>query len=132
MPIEKKREITFWVRNVSKMNVCLSDLRLTIPAKSNMNLLSKHFSYSLDQLLLSLQSGSLFKKRDKIVLRKFPPVANDKVIQIDLNSIRPSTSKSIVDHVSEVFLDLSEENSTSKEEADAKFAEEMADLADRT
>jgi hypothetical protein len=59
----------FWVTNISDRNVCLSDLALTIPAKSSMNLLdSRNFSLTYSQLEASATEGSLFKKRDKIKL----------------------------------------------------------------
>lgn len=53
----------FWVVNISKKNVSLSDLALTIPAGRRLNLLdSKHFHYTLEQLEQSKTSGSLLKK----------------------------------------------------------------------
>lgn len=64
----------FWISNVSKKNVSLRDLRLSIPAMSHMNLLDKrHFNYSLDELNKSATSGSLFLKRNKIKVRKVAP-----------------------------------------------------------
>lgn len=68
----------FWVINVSKMNVCLSDLGLTIPAGRCYNLLdSKHFQYTLEKLKKSIESGSLYKKRDKIKFCKERPKFNN-------------------------------------------------------
>lgn len=58
---EEKPE--FWLINISKRNVCLSDLALTIGARRSMNLLDKdHFDYTYEQLKKSMESGSIFKK----------------------------------------------------------------------
>ena len=68
----KKTE--FWVSNVTDLNVCLSDLAITIPARKNVNLLnSKHYSYTLEQLEASAEKGSLCKKSDKLKVRKVAP-----------------------------------------------------------
>lgn len=57
----------WWIINISNMNVCLSDLGITVPAGRSWNLLdSKHFNFDLNDLEASKESGSLFKKRDKI------------------------------------------------------------------
>jgi hypothetical protein len=65
---------SFWVINISKQNVCLADLALTIRVGRSYNLLdNNHFSYTLKQLQDSSKSGSLFKKRDKILVRDTPP-----------------------------------------------------------
>lgn len=72
MPNNKRTE--FWITNITKMNVCLSDLRLTVPARRSMNLLDeKHFYYTLEQLEQSAKDGSLFRKNDRIKVRKVPP-----------------------------------------------------------
>lgn len=61
----------WWVINISQMNVCLSDLGITIPAGRSWNLLdAKHFSFNIDELEKSKKDGSLFKKRDKIRIGK--------------------------------------------------------------
>lgn len=64
----------FWIKNISKCNVCLSDLALTVPRGRAYNLLdSKHFHYTLEQLEKSAASGSLFVKRNAIKVRNVPP-----------------------------------------------------------
>lgn len=64
----------FWISNVSKYGVSLRDLDLIIQPRKSMNLLSPgHFHYTLEQLQLSAKSGSLYKKRDKIMIRLVGP-----------------------------------------------------------
>lgn len=64
----------FWIVNISKKNVCLRDLALTIYSRRSMNLLdSKHFSYTLEQLETSAASGSIFAKSTMIKVRKVAP-----------------------------------------------------------
>lgn len=64
----------FWVSNISDLNVGLRDLQLTIKARTNVNLLdSKHYHYTLDQLISSAQSGSLYKKSNLLKVRQVVP-----------------------------------------------------------
>lgn len=64
----------FWVTNITKADVSLGDLRVKVPKLSSINLLdSKHYNYNLEQLLKSAESGSLFKRRDKIKIRQVAP-----------------------------------------------------------
>ncbi len=70
----KVKEEEFWATNISNMNVSLRDLGLTIPSNKSCNLLnSKHYSFNKEQLELSAASGSLFAKRDKILVRQTAP-----------------------------------------------------------
>lgn len=68
------KELEFWVSNVSDKNVSVGDLFLTIPARKHVNLLDqKHYHFNLEQLEKSAESGSLFKKSDKLKVRQVPP-----------------------------------------------------------
>ena len=81
---------SFWISNISKMNVCLRDLNLTVKAQSHANLLdNKHYSYTLEQLQKSAESGSLFRKRDKIKVRTVPP----EFVQDRVKMVRESLYK---------------------------------------
>lgn len=67
-------EHQFWISNISKSNVCVADLALTIPARRSVNLLDKrHYSYTIEQLEISAKSGSLFKKSNKLKVRRVEP-----------------------------------------------------------
>ncbi len=69
-----KRNPAFWVTNITNKNVCLRDLALTIPAWTSMNLLDKkHFYYTIEQLEKSSEDGSLYKKSNKIKIRREAP-----------------------------------------------------------
>jgi hypothetical protein len=58
----------FWIINISKVVVNLGDIGLSIRPGQYYNLLDpKHFHYAYDRLAKSLESGSLFKKKNKIV-----------------------------------------------------------------
>lgn len=74
--MSKIKEKQFWASNISNLNVSLRDLGITIPAKKNVNLLdSRHYSFNLEQLELSAVSGSLYTKKDKILIRQSEPEA---------------------------------------------------------
>ena len=71
--MEKQQE-EFWVTNISKMNVSLADLNLTIKSFHSVNLMdTRHYSYTPDQLKKSAESGSLFTKNKFLSVRKVAP-----------------------------------------------------------
>lgn len=120
---------TFWVSNISKMNVSLTDLGLTIPAGKTVNLLDKkHYSYTREELLVSAATGSLFKKKSKVVVRKVPPQYNPGIPgvikEVAAPGNFPSRRRSIVEVIEKEYeeLDLSDDT----------FAQEAADLVDET
>lgn len=115
----------FWVSNISNMNVSLSDLGLTIPAHKSVNLLDKrHYSFNKEDLILSATSGSLFKKKSKVVVRKIPPaIEAPKIPEVDHNAIVPSRRRSIIqiEKIQYEELDISDDT----------FAQQAADLIDQ-
>lgn len=115
---------SFWVTNISKMNVSLADLNLTIKSYTMVNLLDmKHYDYSLEQLTKSATSGSLHKKRDKIVVRKLAPeVINDKIL-LDRETCIPTRERSI--------LIIKEEHYEELAVSDEEFAKEASDIQDK-
>ena len=116
---------TFWVTNISNMNVTLSDLNLTIKANSSVNLLdNKHYYYNKKQLIDSAASGSIYKKSDKIFIRKVSPTF-EKINQLQLSSNSlPSRDRSI-------FV-IKHENYEELELSDDEFAEQNSDLVDES
>jgi hypothetical protein len=131
--IMKKRppNTTFWITNMSSMNVTLSDLALNIRAFTTINLLDKrHYKYTLEQLLKSQESGSLFKKRDKIVVRKIPPPDPEKnKTAIVYGSIIPDRTRSLYNIKQEEYEELNV-NQEDQKKQDEIYAKENADLAD--
>lgn len=111
----------FWITNISKKNVGLTDLRLTVPAKRSMNLMdTKHFHYTLEQLEASADSGSIFAKRDKIKVRSVPPEISVKPGLYVLNENRNIKPRSQLKIVEKQYEELNV--------SDEKFAEESAAL----
>lgn len=113
----------FWVTNISKRNVSLADLNLTIKAYSTVNLLdSRHYYYSLDQLKKSASSGSLFKKQKLVVVRQNAPVINKKTILVNKDAVIPTRERSLYKITEEFYEELNV--------SDEEFAKENAELAD--
>lgn len=113
---------TFWVTNITNLNVSLSDLNLTIPARRTMNLLdSRHFHYTLEQLQKSSEQGSLYKKSDKIKIRKVAPKLEppSSVIQLS-DDRRQGTLYSSVKIIEKKYEEL--------EITDEQSADEMSNL----
>jgi hypothetical protein len=72
--MKKDNKDSFWITNISNRDVSLADLNLTVRAYTSVNLLdSKHYYFTRAQLEKSSESGSLFKKRTIIAVRKVPP-----------------------------------------------------------
>jgi hypothetical protein len=126
--------ITFWLTNISNRNVSLTDLNLTVRARSAVNLMDKkHYQYTIEQLQKSAESGSIFKKRDKLIVRKIAPDVLSANISLDFltknivlcqNAI-PSRERSILNIKEEHY----EELNIDEEKVDLEnFAKENADL----
>jgi hypothetical protein len=112
----------FWITNISNRNVSLTDLALTIKALSSVNLLdNKHYNYSLEQLQKSASSGSLSKKRDKLVVRQLAPTIIKKNIIFDRESMIPTRERSLYSIKEEHYEELAV--------SDEDFAKENADTA---
>tara|TARA_B110000503_G_scaffold137320_2_gene221330 strand:+ start:244 stop:633 length:390 start_codon:yes stop_codon:yes gene_type:complete len=116
-------KITFWVTNISNMNVSLSDLNLTIKPFSSVNLLdSKHYSYTKEQLDKSVKDGSIFKKRNKIFVRKVAPIVEVKTILSIKDTYIQSRERSVYSIKQETYEEL--------EMTDDEFIKENIDLID--
>jgi hypothetical protein len=115
-----KLEQTFWVTNITNLNVSLMDLGLTINARSSVNLLDrKHYYFTIEQLEQSAKSGSLFKKSNKIVIRKVAPKYEKSKIELLDHEIRPGFDRPANDIKEEKYEELTI--------SDEKFAEESAE-----
>jgi len=128
----KKEATSFWVTNMSPRNVTLADLALNIRAFSTVNLMDKrHYKYTLEQLLKSQESGSLFKKRDKIAVRNVPPPDPDKISKIPFveSAVLPTRQRSLYQIEDQEYeeLKVSEEDQKKQDEI---YAKENADLAE--
>jgi hypothetical protein len=127
----KKEPAYFWVTNMSPRNVTLADLALNIRAYSTVNLLDKrHYKYTLEQLQKSKESGSLFKKGDRIVVRDVPPPDPEKnKVPIVYGSIIPDRMRSLFNVNDEEYEELKVSNEDQKKQ-DEIYAKENADLAE--
>lgn len=113
----------FWIVNISNRNVMLADLALSVPAGRSMNLLDqKHFSYTLEQLQKSVQSGSIFAKSDKIKVRNVPPKPEILPGIYVMNEPRGSRPRSLVA--------IEEKHYEELQISDEKYAEEAAELVE--
>ncbi len=113
---------TFWITNISNRNVSLADLNVTIKAFSSVNLLdSKHYSYSVDQLEASAKTGSLAKKKDKLVIRRFAPTITQRNVSLNRDAMIPSRERSL--------YNIKEEHYEELNISDEDFAKENADTA---
>lgn len=76
-PVNHAKE--FWLTNITRTDIGLSDLNLTIRAYTSINILDpKHYYLTPEQIKRSLEGGSLFKRRDKVVVRKVAPEGEER------------------------------------------------------
>jgi len=79
--LENKEISEFWITNITylggprkRMNILLNDLQLLIKPGQSYNLLNSYnFNYTMEQILNSAESGSLYQKRDKVIIRMVAP-----------------------------------------------------------
>jgi len=121
----KKQNKEFWITNISNRNVSLADLNLTIKAFSSINLLdNKHYHYTIEEIEKSVQSGSIYKKRDKIFVRSVAPeTIKATTITFKKDEKIPSRHTSLFEIKQEKYeeLDLTDE----------QFADENAEIAEQ-
>lgn len=115
----------FWLTNISNRNVSLADLALTVKAFTSVNLLdAKHYSYTRDQLEKSAKTGSLFKKRHFLKVRKNAPIQQNADMLIDRDAIIPTRQRSV--------LDVKEKNYEELNITDEQFVEEISEQDTQT
>ena len=122
----------FWVTNLSPRNVTLADLALNIKAFTTVNLLDKrHYQYTLEQLKKSQESGSIFHKRDKIIVRGLPPEIQKDKMPFLQEAVIPSRERSVFSIVEVEYdeLKVSDDKEIHKK-LDEEYAKENADLAE--
>lgn len=117
---------TFWIANISDRLISLGDLGILLQPYQSVNLLDhKHYFFTEDQIQTSLKTGSLYRRSDKIVVRKFPPQETYKgtsKINLETKNEFPSKIRSLLEH--------KEFNYDELQITDDEYAKENADLAD--
>jgi len=116
----EKKEKTFWITNISSFNVSLADLNLTIKPNSSVNLLDKkHYYFTIEQLEKSAKYGSIFKKSDKIIIRKIAPNSKKKEIEL---------SKEILYKAEKSLYKIQEQKFEELNISDEEFANENTEV----
>lgn len=122
----------FWITNISDRNITLADLALNIKAFTTVNLLNKrHYSYTLEQLIKSKTNGSLFNKRDKILVREAGPgLKKEDKMPILAEASIPSRSKSVfsIEQIEYAELNVSAADKEMQRKMDEEFAKESVEL----
>jgi len=90
----------YLLKNISRYDVNLGDLRIKIPAGKCINLLTKKAHYTIDDILLSEQQGSISKKLQRKLLIKVvdirEPVVPNRTISKGNTVIFPQRTKSSI------------------------------------
>jgi hypothetical protein len=119
----KPKSPEFWLTNISNRDVSIADLNLTVRSFSSVNLLDKkHYSYTLEQLQASATSGSVFKKKHCLVVRKVAPETIKMNIPLAEETYIPTRERSV--------LEIHEEKYDELNVSDEQFANENAELAE--
>jgi hypothetical protein len=124
-------EKSIWITNISKKNVCLTDLAFTVPAGKSFDLLSSHFHLTEAQIRTSIESGSIAKKSAFIKVRKIPYVplpAQNIEISLEPWNFGPCRSQVKVEEKQYEELMLSDENFAEEFSAiDETFSDKVAE-----
>jgi hypothetical protein len=104
----------FWITNITKKAVSISDLGTTLQPYKSINLLgSKNSAYTIEQIELSLKEGSLFQNRNRVKIRQSAPEKIESKVEIfEENNFRADkVPRSQIDIIIPQFeeLDISEE-----------------------
>lgn len=121
-----------WVTNINyKKDIKIDDLGLTVPAGKSHNLLARNCRFTVDQIMKSISSGSIFKKSKWLRIRKVGPnveLLPEQVLKVTdrtASPIRYSLSRSVVEITEKTFEDL--DYMDYKE--DEKFSDDMSEVA---
>lgn len=117
---------SFWITNISKRLISVGDLGILLQPHQSVNLLdSKHYTFTEAQIQTSLATGSLYKRSDKIKVRKNPPpqaLKGASKVGLDETNQFPSKIRSLLEH--------KEFNYEEHQVTDDEYAAQNADLAD--
>jgi hypothetical protein len=115
--------ITFWLTNISNRNISLADLNLTVNSFTSINLMDKkHYQYTIDQLQKSVTSGSIFSKRNKLVIRKIAPT----ILKMNI----PLLKETFIETRARSIYSIKEENYEELNISDEQFAKDNADIVE--
>lgn len=117
----------FWITNISDHLISLGDLGVLIRPYQSINLLDpKHYQLTQEQINSSLFSGSLYKRSDKIKVRKNPPnltkLKGPSPIDFEQTNDFPSKIRSIIK--------FQEFNHEDYQISDDEYAKQNAELAE--
>jgi hypothetical protein len=121
---QRRKSSSFWITNISNRIISLPDLALHIQPKVSINLLDhKHYHLTTDQITKSAESGSIFSKRNKVIVRKVAPGAKKiNIIPFQENAIFPTKKRSAIEIENIKYEEL--------EVADEEYAEENSEIAE--
>ncbi|HUU87440.1 MAG TPA: hypothetical protein VMX17_06770 [Candidatus Glassbacteria bacterium] len=116
-----------WVTNITKKDIGLSDLGVSIRSKTTLDILDCRHSYlTVEQVNKSIKYGSLGKriKQKLLILRYSEPEPINPYREVVSTVSFPNRKRSILTHEAPDFEELE-----FSMEDDLKFAEETADSA---
>jgi hypothetical protein len=110
------------VTNISNQVITVADLAISIPPRATVNLLDKrHYSCTPEQIIASIKTGSISKRRNKLFPRISPPEQKDKSMAFLRDNALPIVQRSLFKIEHKNFAELAND--------DESFAEENSDLA---
>jgi len=127
----KKREL--WLTNICmKKDISIADLGVIVRAGKSINILDeKHYKISEEKIKKSLESGSLFSRRNFIKIRESAPMSFSNNIEISNDSrkyIKPLRNAAKIESESYDDLDISDMTEEEIREEEERLAKEIADL----
>ena len=110
----------YWLRNTTKYDVSIGDLRYRIPAGQSRNLLAKSARLKVDDIRRSIKEGSLFKRLKSGALREVkydvilapPPkttASSDTIIIARKAKVIPTKPSDLEDRLDSIILQEEDE-----------------------
>lgn len=117
-----------WITNITNKQVSVFDLNVKISAYSSINIYSKHYHHTKEEVEASVKSGSVYNniKRKRLAIREVSPKIITDRVSIMEDAIIPDRGRSLSDVKEENYEELNVDDSIS----DEQFALDNVDLVD--
>jgi hypothetical protein len=95
-----------WITNISKADISLSDLNITVKSMKSINLFG-HTTITKEQIIKSYMSGSISKRKGVLFFRLTAPAKDKRKIEC-INNMLNNRAKSCLSITKKEMSDISE------------------------
>lgn len=103
-----------WITNISKADINLSDLNITVKSMKSINLFG-HTTITKEQIIKSYMSGSISKRKGVLFFRLTAPIKEKRKVE-SINNILNNRAKSCLNIVKKEIPDINELYNTDEDD----------------